>query len=279
MSEVLFLIFSFFGQKCRDLRVFLGQNYPIIENHFISFPIILSDGLVGTHRLLLAAVSPLARLVLGGDLEDHLVLPGVKVAQVRELMEGLCSGRLEKSPDLLPLLNMLCIVGEAEECEDMEGEGDESYLEPVLHMNIGEAMPPGEGGGHHPLLQDHQDGCFSSDYDNLASDAEIEAKALELKEKIFAECGMVSRRKKAMRNTRNPSKIWKWFTKTPDYIYCKVCGLGIKNSGNTTNASSHLKRHPRQYAEFKMEVIQQPLLLEESIREEVICGKICSIFL
>merc|ERR1719471_2490346 len=97
-------------------------------------------------------------------------------------------------------------------------------------------MPPGEGGGHHPLLQDHQDGCFSSDYDNLASDAEIEAKALELKEKIFAECGMVSRRKKAMRNT--------------------------------TNASSHLKRHPRQYAEFKMEVIQQPLLLEESIREE-----------
>ena len=174
---------------------------------------------------------------------------------------------------------MLCIVGEAEECEDMEGEGDESYLEPVLHMNIGEAMPPGEGGGHHPLLQDHQDGCFSSDYDNLASDAEIEAKALELKEKIFAECGMVSRRKKQMRNTRNPSKIWRWFTKTPDYIYCKVCGLGIKNSGNTTNASSHLKRHPRQYAEFKMEVIQQPLLLEESIREEVICGKICSIFL
>ena len=154
----------------------------MIENHFISFPIILSDGLVGTHRLLLAAVSPLARLVLGGDLEDHLVLPGVKVAQVRELMEGLCSGRLEKSPDLLPLLSMLCIVGEAEECEDMDGEGDESYLEPVLHMNIGEAMPPGEGGGHHPLLQDHQDGCFSSDYDNMASDAEIEAKALELKE-------------------------------------------------------------------------------------------------
>ena len=99
----------------------------------------------------------------------------------------------------------------------MEGEGDESYLEPVLHMNIGEAMP-GEGGGHHPLLQDHQDGCFSSDYDNLASDAEIEAKALELKEKIFAECGMVSRRKKQMRNTRNPSKIWKWFTKT---LFCK----------------------------------------------------------
>ena len=276
MSEFLFLIFSFFGQKCHDLRVFLGQNHPVIENHFVSFSIILSDGLVGTHRLLLAAVSPLARLVLGGDLEDHLVLPGVKVAEVRELMEGLCSGRLEKSPDLLPLLNMLCIVGEAEECEDMDGEGDESYLEPVLHMNIGEAMS-GEGGGHHPLLQDHQDGCFSSDYDNLASDAEIEAKALELKEKIFAECGMVSRRKKQMRNTRNPSKIWKWFTKTPDYIYCKVCGLGIKNSGNTTNASSHLKRHPRQYAEFKMEVIQQPLLLEESIREEVICGKICSL--
>ena len=206
-----------------------------------------------THRLLLAAASPLARLVLGADLEDHLVLPGVKVANVQELLDGLCSGRLERSPDLLPLLTMLCIIGDEDDNEDMEGEGDESFLEPVLHMNIGEAMPGGDCGAGAPLLQDHQDGCFSSDYDNLASDAEIEAKALELKEKIFAECGMVSRRRKQMRNTRNPSKIWKWFTKTPDFIYCKVCGLGIKNSGNTTNASSHLKRHPRQYADFRLE--------------------------
>ena len=222
-----------------------------------------------THRLLLAAVSPLARLVLGVDLEDHLVLPGVKVAEVQELLDGLCSGKLERSPDLLPLLTMLCIIGDEDDSEDMEGEGDESFLEPVLHMNIGEAMP-GEAGAPLPLplLQDHQDGCFSSDYDNLASDAEIEAKALELKEKIFAECGMVSRRRKQMRNTRNPSKIWKWFTKTPDFIYCKVCGVGIKNSGNTTNASSHLKRHPRQYAEFRMEATQQSFLGESS-KEEV----------
>ena len=126
----------------------------------------------------------------------------------------------------------------------------------------------GEGGAPLALLQDQQDGCFSSDYDNLASDAEIEAKALELKEKIFAECGMVSRRRKQMRNTRNPSKIWKWFTKTPDFIYCKVCGVGIKNSGNTTNASSHLKRHPRQYADFRMEATQQSFLGESS-KEEV----------
>ena len=220
-----------------------------------------------THRLLLAAASPLARLVLGVNPEDHLVLPGVKVAEVQELLDGLCSGKLERSSDLLPLLTMLCIIGDEDDSEDMEGEGDESFLEPVLHMNIGEAMP-GEGGAPLALLQDQQDGCFSSDYDNLASDAEIEAKALELKEKIFAECGMVSRRRKQMRNTRNPSKIWKWFTKTPDFIYCKVCGVGIKNSGNTTNASSHLKRHPRQYADFRMEATQQSFLGESS-KEEV----------
>ena len=101
------------------------------------------------------------------------------------------------------------------------------------------------------MIADHTDGCFSADYDSLASDAEIEAKAIELKEKIFAECGMVSRKRKQIRNTRNPSKIWKWFTKTPDFIYCKVCGVGIKNSGNTTNASSHLKRHPTQYSDFR----------------------------
>ena len=231
-----------------------------------------------THRLLLAAASPLARLVLGADLEDHLVLPGVKVANVQELLDGLCSGRLERSPDLLPLLTMLCIIGDEDDNEDMEGEGDESFLEPVLHMNIGEAMPGGDCGAGAPLLQDHQDGCFSSDYDNLASDAEIEAKALELKEKIFAECGMVSRRRKQMRNTRNPSKIWKWFTKTPDFIYCKVCGLGIKNSGNTTNASSHLKRHPRQYADFRLEATQQSLLGESS-KEEVGAERYILIFL
>ena len=124
-----------------------------------------------THRLLLAAASPLARLVLGVDPEDHLVLPGVKVAEVQELLDGLCSGKLERSSDLLPLLTMLCIIGDEDDSEDMEGEGDESFLEPVLHMNIGEAMS-GEGGTPLALLQDQQDGCFSSDYDNLASDAD-----------------------------------------------------------------------------------------------------------
>ena len=127
-----------------------------------------------------------------------------------------------------------------------------------------------------PLDLSPPDGCLGPDYDSLASDQEIEAKAMELKEKIFAECGLVTRRQvngnvptmyfytfniqgRLARNTRNPSKIWKWFTKTPTFIYCKICGLGIKNSGNTTNASSHLKRHPEHYADFRLESVAQSL--------------------
>ena len=97
-------------------------------------------------------------------------------------------------------------------------------------------------------------------YSSGAVDSDIEARAQELKDKIFAECGLVPKRSgKIVRNTRNPSKIWKWFTKTQTFIYCKICGLGIKNSGNTTNASSHLKRHPEHYAEFKLETAAQML--------------------
>ena len=100
-------------------------------------------------------------------------------------------------------------------------------------MNIGEAMPVEDGGAPLalPFQDHHQDGCFSSDYDNLASDAEIEAKALELKEKIFAECGMVSRRRKQMRNTRNPSKIWKWFTKPLTSSTAKCAGWELRTAG------------------------------------------------
>ena len=45
-----------------------------------------------------------------------------------------------------------------------------------------------------PLDLSPPDGCLGPDYDSLASDQEIEAKAMELKEKIFAECGLVTRR-------------------------------------------------------------------------------------
>ena len=95
---------------------------------------IYSDGLVVTHRLLLAAASPLARLVLGVDPEDHLVLPGVKVAEVQELLDGLCSGKLERSSDLLPLLTMLCIIGDEDDSE-REVVDDEAaqYIDCCVH--------------------------------------------------------------------------------------------------------------------------------------------------
>ena len=205
-----------------------------------------TDGRLLSHRLLLAAASPLARNLLGCGAEDHLVLPDTRMEEVAALLEGIYSGKLERTATLMPLLTMLGMADMEEQGSDDGEDGDSSFLEPVLHMDIGLGALP----------EEPTDGCFSADYDNLASDAEIEAKALELKEKIFAECGMVSRRRQG-RNTRNPSRIWRWFTKTPDFIYCKVCGVGIKNSGNTTNASSHLKRHPEQYTEFKAEAPEQ----------------------
>ena len=174
------------------------------------------------------------------------MLPDTRMEEVAALLEGIYSGKLERTATLMPLLTMLGMADMEEQGSDDGEDGDSSFLEPVLHMDIGLGALP----------EEPTDGCFSADYDNLASDAEIEAKALELKEKIFAECGMVSRRRQG-RNTRNPSRIWRWFTKTPDFIYCKVCGVGIKNSGNTTNASSHLKRHPEQYTEFKAEAPEQ----------------------
>ena len=101
---------------------------------------------------------------------------------------------------------------------------DDCYIEPELHLDV--------GSNRMELDDDEEEGLES----------DLEAKAQALKNKIFAECGIVpksSNTGRPSRNTRNPSKIWKWFTKTPNFIYCKICGISIKNSGNTTNASRY----------------------------------------
>ena len=230
-----------------------------------SYDLILhcKHGVVMANKLLLAAVSHFARKLLEQCHQQisHMVIPDISVQIVQHFIKSIYHGTLNfKDDSLHPLFNIFGIPynvktpttppqmnfsKEDTNVDSEEDSEDESYLEPELNLDV-ETSSMAES--------DSESSNILRPKSSMESD--IEAKAQELKEKIFAECGVATRQTKQvklLRNTRNPSKIWKWFTKTPAFIYCKICGLGIKNSGNTTNASSHLKRHPDQYAEFRLE--------------------------
>ena len=228
-------------------------------------------GVVVANKLLFAAVSHFARELLEncGQQVSQLVLADIEVNSMKTFVKSIYHGTLDfKDESLHAIFNLFGIPynfktpsQETDNFDDIgEDSDDDSFIEPVLKLDIGktavnlgnnevgdEATVSGSG--------QHLEALVAA---SVASESEIEAKAQELKDRIFAECGLVPKKGgRVIRNTRNPSKIWKWFTKTPTYIYCKICGLGIKNSGNTTNASSHLKRHPEHYAEFKVESAAQ----------------------
>ena len=242
-------------------KIMKGVEVPKPDPSTYDMVLHCQGGQVLCHKLPLAAVSHFVRRLLEDNDQpiEHVVIPDIKVEIVEHFVKSIYRGTLEfKDESLHDLFDLFGVPHNVkdsrshEEHDDLDiaEESNDSYIEPVLHLDIGTKRD---------MEVSATDGCFSADYDNLASESEIEAKALELKDKIFAECGIVSKKRKLMRNTRNPSKIWKWFTKTPNFIYCKICGVGIKNSGNTTNASSHLKRHPEQYSEFKLETVSQSM--------------------
>ena len=245
------------------------------ENNNYDLVIHCRGGVVLANKLLLAAVSHFVRQLLEDSTQavDHIVMADINLDTMQSFVKSIYHGTLNfKDGSLQGIFDLFGIPynfkeprppyqpAEDENYDDIGEDSDEAdgYMEPMLQLEEGNTSLDTE-------LTDPcrarspPEGFLSVEYDTLATESDIEAKAQELKDKIFAECGLVSKKNKMVRNTRNPSKIWKWFTKTPAFIYCKICGLGIKNSGNTTNASSHLKRHPEQYADFKMEINQQHL--------------------
>ena len=247
----------------------LQASPGLVDSDVASFDLVIHcrGGVVLANRLMLAAVSHFLRQLLEESLQpvDHLVMSDINVDTMQHFVKSIYHGTLNfKDESFHVIFDMFGIpynlkeqnfASEEELYEDLGEESDDGYLEPLLQLDEGNTSLDTD----QCTARSPPDGFLSAEYDNLASESDIEAKAQELKDKIFAECGLVSKKQKMVRNTRNPSKIWKWFTKTPAFIYCKICGLGIKNSGNTTNASSHLKRHPEQYTEFKMEIAQQNL--------------------
>ena len=242
------------------------------ENNSYDLVIHCRGGVVLANRLLLAAVSHFVRQLLEDSAQsvDHIVMADINLETMQRFVKSIYHGTLNfKDESLQGIFDLFGIPynfkepqptfppPEDENHDDIGEDSDEAdgYMEPMLQLDEGNTSLDTD-----PCrARSPPEGFLSAEYDTLASESDIEAKAQELKDKIFAECGLVSKKNKMVRNTRNPSKIWKWFTKTPAFIYCKICGLGIKNSGNTTNASSHLKRHPEQYADFKMEISQQHL--------------------
>ena len=242
------------------------------ENNSYDLVIHCRGGVVLANRLLLAAVSHFVRQLLEDSTQtvDHIVMADINLDTMQRFVKSIYHGTLNfKDESFQGIFDLFGIPYNFKEppptfpphCEenydDIGEDSDEAegYMEPMLQLDEGNTSLDTES----CRARSPPEGFLSAEYDTLASESDIEAKAQELKDKIFAECGLVSKRHKMVRNTRNPSKIWRWFTKTPAFIYCKICGLGIKNSGNTTNASSHLKRHPEQYADFKMEINQQHL--------------------
>ena len=219
-----------------------------------------SDGVVLAHKLVLAAVSHFTRALLEQCHQpvSHLVMTNTQVINMQLFIRSIYHGTLDfKNESLHGIFDMFGIPYNIktlnqtpeEVDEDIavdEDSEDESYIEPELHLDVGTSNME---------LDTEED--VDNDFSEESDDKDVEARAQELKNKIFAECGIVPKRSTSsgtkLRNTRNPSKIWKWFTKTPHLIFCKICGISIKNSGNTTNASSHLKRHPEEYTKFKIE--------------------------
>lgn len=252
---------------------------PIEDNIPYDLVIHCKHGVVVANKLLFAAVSHFARELLEncGQQVSQMVLADIEVDSMKTFVKSIYHGTLDfKDESLHTIFNLFGIPynfkspsQESDSFDDIGEDSDDSFIEPVLELDIGKsavnlgntevgdvATVPGSGQHLEALV--------------TGSESEIEAKAQELKDRIFAECGLVPKKGgRVIRNTRNPSKIWKWFTKTPTYIYCKICGLGIKNSGNTTNASSHLKRHPEHYAEFKVESAAQMLEVNSEAAESL----------
>ena len=265
-KHVQLCLFPFLFHSYMKLQASPQQLHSEVGLPSYDLVIHCKGGVVLANRLMLAAVSHFVRQLLEDSLQpvDHLVMSDISLETMQHFVKSIYHGTLNlKEESLHSIFDMFGIpynlkeqnylTGEEESYDDIGEDSDDGYLEPVLQLDEGNtSLDP-----DHCSVRSPPDGFLSAEYDNLASESDIEAKAQELKDKIFAECGLVSKKPKMMRNTRNPSKIWRWFTKTPTFIYCKICGLGIKNSGNTTNASSHLKRHPEQYAEFKTEIAQQ----------------------
>ena len=239
------------------LRMRNGVN-PIEDVCHYDLVLHCHQGVVLANKLLLAAVSHFARKLLEDCHQQvsHLVLADVPVEAMEAFVKSIYHGTLNFKDDSLhgifdlfgiPYNVKTTMIQQRESLDEIGEDSDDSYIEPELHLDVGQ--PPTESLDDEAVMDHYSSGTVESD---------IEARAQELKDKIFAECGLVPKRSgKIVRNTRNPSKIWKWFTKTQTFIYCKICGVGIKNSGNTTNASSHLKRHPEHYAEFKLETAAQ----------------------
>lgn len=252
---------------------------PIEDNIPYDLVIHCKKGVVVANKLLFAAVSHFARELLEncGQQVSNLVLADIEVDSMKTFVKSIYHGTLDfKDESLHTIFNLFGIpynvktpLQDTDNFDDIGEDSDDSFIEPVLQLDIGKSaldLGNAEVGDEASVSGSGQQ------LDSLvtASESEIEAKAQELKDRIFAECGLVPKKGgKVLRNTRNPSKIWKWFTKTPTYIYCKICGLGIKNSGNTTNASSHLKRHPEHYAEFKVESAAQMLEINSEAAESL----------
>ena len=252
---------------------------PIEDNIPYDLVIHCKHGVVAANKIVFAAVSHFARELLEncGQQVSHLVLVDVEVDIMKTFVKSIYHGTLNfKDESLYTIFNIFGIPynvktspQETDNLDDIGEDSDDNFIEPVLQLDIGKtAVDLGN-------IEVGDEASVSGSGQQLeslaaASDSEIEAKAQELKDRIFAECGLVPKKEgRVIRNTRNPSKIWKWFTKTPTYIYCKICGLGIKNSGNTTNASSHLKRHPEHYAEFKVESAAQMMEINSEAAESL----------
>jgi len=68
-----------------------------------------------------------------------------------------------------------------------------------------------------------------------------------------------NQQKTVPQRSKKSSLIWNYFDKTCELITCRLCGVNLKNVGNTTNAAHHLKKHPTEYINFKNDSLAQKL--------------------
>ncbi|XP_023319468.1 uncharacterized protein LOC111694714 [Eurytemora carolleeae] len=250
-------------------------NYKIQPEIVPDYDLIIhcSDGRVPANKLLLGGASLFVRSLLTWRDLDHIYFPDFKVAVVHSLLEYLYTGTTKLTQDAVQMAELLGIkletvneTAEKEEdfiepyelqikteCEDDDDDEDDNVEEEedsLELVGLPEIEEPTQTQGAERYF-DVNSLLKKRKYDE--KEKELERKALELKEKIFAECSRLSAVRTGRKPSRLPSKIWNWFIKTPTTLTCRVCGGELRNCGNTTNAACHLRKHPKEFQEFRRE--------------------------
>ncbi len=220
------------AQGQRGLRA--GLRDPDNYEHFSDAVVCCRGGvLIRTHRIVLAALSPMVRSALERDglkEEDSVLLaPGVEPVELAEFLRGALRGGKELAP-----------IPDSLQCMGV------SY-QPASDLNKVVAREEEDEGEGYDYYYGEEEGEGDANVMTYEPDVEETAEYLEQQEAEEKKAVRFKRRKKkvARKEAKKPSEAWKYFRKqgNGDSVECVQC----KKIFSFTSGTSTMLRHLRKF--------------------------------